>query len=143
MKKKDYFDGKKVYEVTEEQKSAVITKEEGNACRHRLEKRWFRRLAVLNVLIIVVVLAMFFTGLDDIKDWTKHVSDPFEEEMSPDYVEDKTQYRYNALDDVPFTLTTVGYGVVIFVAIFFVVYYMYAQYRTMSLRITEKNFPEV
>lgn len=143
MKKKDYFEGKKVYEVTEEQKGAVITKEEGNACRHRLEKRWFRRLAVLNVLIVVVVLVMFFSGLDDIKDWTKQVADQFAEEMSPDYVEDKTQYRYNALEDVPFAVTAVGYGVIIFVAIFFVVYYMYAQYRTMSLRITEKNFPEV
>ncbi len=56
---------------------------------------------------------------------------------------DKTQYRYNAMEDVPFAVTAVGYGVIIFVAIFFVVYYMYAQYRTMSLRITEKNFPEV
>ena len=143
MKKKDYFEGKKVFEVTEEQKGAVITKEEGQACRHRLEKRWFRRLVVLNVLIIGVVLAMFFSGLDNIVDWTKQVSAQLEEEASPDYVEDKTQYRYNALEDVPFEVTAVGYGVFIFVAIFFVVYYMYAQYRVMSLRITEKNFPEV
>lgn len=143
MKKKDYFEGKKVFEVTEEQKGAVITKEEGQACRHRLEKRWFRRLVVLNMLIIGVVLAMFFSGLDNIVDWTKQVSAQLEEEASPDYVEDKTQYRYNALEDVPFEVTAVGYGVFIFVAIFFVVYYMYAQYRVMSLRITEKNFPEV
>ena len=143
MKKKDYFEGKKVYELTEEQKGAVITKEEGNACRHRLEKRWFRRLVVLNVLIIVAVLALFFAGLDDIKDWAELVVDQFTEQMSPDYVEDKTQYRYNALEDVPFEVTAVVYGVVIFVAIFFVLYYMYAQYRVMSLRITEKNFPEV
>ncbi|MBE5929780.1 MAG: M48 family metallopeptidase [Lachnospiraceae bacterium] len=143
MKKKDYFESKKVFEVTEEQKGAVITKEEGQACRHRLEKRWFRRLVVLNVLIIGVVLAMFFSGLDNIVDWTKQVSAQLEEEASPDYVEDKTQYRYNALEDVPFEVTAVGYGVFIFVAIFFVVYYMYAQYRVMSLRITEKNFPEV
>lgn len=143
MKKKDYFEGKKVFEVTEEQKGAVITKEEGQACRHRLEKRWFRRLVVLNVLIIGVVLAMFFSGLDNIVDWTKQVSAQLEEEASPDYVEDKTQYRYNALEDVPFEVTAVGYGIFIFVAIFFVVYYMYAQYRVMSLRITEKNFPEV
>lgn len=142
-KKKDYFEGKKVFEVTEEQKGAVITKEEGKACRHRLEKRWYRRLVVLNVLIIAVVLAMFFSGLDNIVDWTKQVSAQLEEESSPDYVEDKTQYRYNALEDIPFEVTAVGYGIVIFVAIFFVVYYMYAQYRVMSLRITEKNFPEV
>lgn len=80
MKKKDYFEGKKVFEVTEEQKGAVITKEEGQACRHRLEKRWFRRLVVLNMLIIGVVLAMFFSGLDNIVDWTKQVSAQLEEE---------------------------------------------------------------
>ena len=142
-KKKDFFEGKKVYEVTEEQKGAVITKEEANACRHKAERRWYRRLVVLNVLIVVVVLAMFFSGLDDIKDWTKQVVDQVTEEMSPDYVEDKTQYKYNALEDVPFEVTALGYGVVILVSIFFVVYYMYAKYRVMSLRITEKNFPEV
>lgn len=143
MKKKDYFEGKKVYDLPEEQKGAVITKAEGNACRHKAEKRWFRRLVVVNVLIISVVLAMFFSGLDNIKDWVKQVENQLTEEMSPDYVEDKTQYRYNALEDIPFEVTAVGYGVVIFVAIFFVLYYMYAQYRVMSLRITEKNFPEV
>ena len=141
--KKDYFEGKKVYEVTEEQKGAVITKEEGNACRHRLEKRWYRRLVVLNVLIVVTVVALFFAGLNNIKEWTKQVVEQLTEQMSPDYVEDKTQYRYNALEDVPFEVTAVGYGIVILVALLFVLYFMYAQYRVMSLRITEKNFPEV
>lgn len=142
-KKKDFFEGKKVYEVTEEQKGAVITKEEAKACRHKAERRWYRRLVVLNVLIVVVVLAMFFSALDDIKDWMELAVNQMTEEVSPDYVEDKTQYRYNALEDVPFEVTAMGYGVVILVSIFFVVYYMYAKYRVMSLRITEKNFPEV
>ena len=40
--KKDYFEGRKVYELTEEEQKACISKKEGNACRHKAEKRWYR-----------------------------------------------------------------------------------------------------
>ncbi len=142
-RKKDYFEGRKVYELTEEEQSACITKQEGNACRHRLEKRWYRRLVVLNVLIIVVVIAMLVTNLTETKSWAELVIAQTAEELSEDYVEDKTQYRYNALDDVPLEVELILYGMVFFVILIPALYYMYAQYRSMSLRITEKNFPEV
>lgn len=143
QRKNDYFEGRKVYELTEEEQGANISKKEANACRHKAERRWYRRLVVLNVLIIVAVLGMLASGLEDIKKWAGLVQEQVTEEFSEDYVEDKTQYRYNALVDVPFELELVFTGIVFFVIIIPALYYVYAQYRTMSLRITEKNFPEV
>ena len=142
-RKQDYFEGRKVYELTEEEQGASISKKEANACRHKAEKRWYRRLVVLNILIIVAVLGMLASGLEDIKKWAGLVEEQVSEQFSEDYVEDKTQYRYNALEDIPFELELVVYGIIFFVFIIPALYYMYATYRTMALRITEKNFPEV
>ena len=143
QRKKDYFEGRKVYELTEEEQGASITKKEANACRHKAEKRWYRRLVVLNILIIVVVLAMLASGLEEIKEWAGLVEEQVSEQFSEDYVEDKTQYRYDPMADIPFELELVVYGIIFFVVLIPALYYMYAQYRTMALRITEKNFPEV
>jgi len=143
QRKKDYFDGKKVYELTEEEQSACITRQEGNACRHRLEKRWYRRLVVLNVLIIIAVIAMLAGNSAEINDWAELAKTQMSEELSEDYVEDKTQYRYDAFADMPLEVKLILSGVVIMVILIPALYYMYAQYRSMSLRITEKNFPEV
>ncbi len=143
QRKKDYFEGRKVYELTEEERSACITKQEGNACRHRLEKRWYRRLVVLNVLIIVVVIAMLVSGFAEIKSWAELVKTQMSEEFSEDYVEDKTQYRYDAFEDMPLEVELILSGIVLVVILIPALYYMYVQYRSMSLRITEKNFPEV
>ena len=143
QRKKDYFEGKKVYELTEEEQSACITRQEGNACRHRLEKRWYRRMVVLNVLIIIAVIAMLAGNFAEINDWAELVRTQMSEELSEDYVEDKTQYRYDAFEDMPLEVELILYGIVLMVILIPVLYYMYAQYRSMSLRITEKNFPEV
>ncbi len=141
--KKDYFEGRKVYELTEEEQNACISKEEGNACRHRLEKRWYRRLVVLNILIIVVVIAMLVSNFAEIKSWAGLLKTQMSEELSEDYVEDKTQYRYDAFEDMPLEVELILSGIVLIVILIPALYYMYAQYRSMSLRITEKNFPEV
>ena len=141
--KKDYFEGRKVFELTEEEQKACISKKEGNACRHKAEKRWYRRLVVLNIVIIVAVLAMLVGNLEKTKEWAELATTQMSEQLSEDYVEDKTEYRYDALSDIPWELEMVVYGVIILVIIIPVLYYMYAQYRSMALRITEKNFPEI
>ena len=35
-------DGRKMYELTEEEYSRPITKKEAKRCKHRLERRWYR-----------------------------------------------------------------------------------------------------
>ncbi len=142
-RKQDYFEGRKVYELTEEEQGGIITRKEANACRHKAEIRWYRRLVVLNILIILVAIAIVAGSLTEMKDWTEAVKTQVSEEFSEDYAEDKTQYRYDAFQDIPFALEILAYGVVLMVIVVPVLYYMYAQYRSMALRITEKNFPEV
>ncbi len=141
--KQDYFEGKKVYELTEEEQHAAISKKEGNACRHKAEKRWYRRLVVLNALIVIVAVIVVISSVAEMTEWAEAVTTQMNEELSEDYVEDKTQYRYNAFEDIPMALEIFMYGVIIMIIVIPVLYYMYAQYRSMSLRITEKNFPEV
>lgn len=141
--KNDYFEGRKVYELTKEEQQASITQKEGDACRHKAEKRWYRRLVVLNVLIIIAAFAILVCDFAEIKNWAELAKTQVMEEFSEDYVEDKTQYRYNAIDDVPMILEILAFGVMLMVIIIPALYYIYAQYRTMALRITEKNFPEV
>lgn len=34
---------------------AVISRQEAEACRHRLEKRWYRRLIIINFLLVISV----------------------------------------------------------------------------------------
>ena len=41
--------------MTPEELKEPITKEIGELCRHRLEKRWYRRLVILNALMIICV----------------------------------------------------------------------------------------
>lgn len=141
--KKDYFKERKVYELTEEERKVCISKEEGNACRHKAEKRWYRRLVVWNILIIAVVIVMLMENFENIKDWAGLVVAQVREEISEDYVEEKTEYRYKAIEDIPLEVELLLYGIVILLIIIPVLYYTYAQYRSMALRITEKNFPEV
>jgi Mg2+/citrate symporter len=48
---------KKVYDMTPEELERPITKQMGELCRHRLEKRWYRRLVFLNFVLIIAVIA--------------------------------------------------------------------------------------
>jgi len=141
----------------EEQKIEMITKEEAKACRHRLERRWYRRLIELNVIITVVVLAIVFSSIAEYKELGAKVWAQFEEEFeeamaeleNPDetddsvVVEDDEEEFEFTEEDFPLELELFLYGVILLVAGYFAIYYLHAYTRSMSLRITRKNFPEV
>lgn len=155
MKKKDVFEGKKVYEMDEEQRRAVITKEVAEGCRHRLEKRWYRRLVELNLLIIIVVVTIFAVNLEKNRELAdravEQIKTEFEQIASGSEAEEDAGEKSTKRDeaekltsrDIPFEVTALFAGIVSFIGIYFVIYYLYANYRANSLRITEKNFPEV
>lgn len=139
----------------------IITKEEAKACRHRLERRWYRRLIELNILVIVFVLAMVLTSLSDYKELATQAWGQFKEEMQEafeEYQEGKTdteEVEEESIDeedasseklteeDIPFELEMLLYGVLLIVFGYLGLYYYYAYVRSRSLRITEKIFPEV
>lgn len=155
MKKKDVFEGKKVYEMDEEQRCAVITKEVAKGCRHRLEKRWYRRLVELNLLIIVAVVTLFALNLKKNRELADRAVEQFKTEfeqiVSRSGAEEDPGEEGSKRDeaekltskDVPFEVTALLAGIVTYIGIYFAIYYFYANYRANSLRITKKNFPEV
>ena len=158
---------KKVFEMTPEELEEPITKEMGELCRHRLEKRWYRRLIELNIIMIIVVVSIFVNNysknMELAKQYVAQVKEEFKEDINRDVTKttDKTKSdkdtekktekkddKKSAKDklteeDIPFEVTALGYGLLLIVVGYLGLYIMYAQYRSMSLRITESNFPEL
>ena len=129
------FGDRLTYDMTPEEKKMPITREVGETLRHRLEKRWYRRLVVLNILMIVVVIALFahnFTkNYNDLKDYGERLQENYEETME------------EPEEELPMEVTALAYGVFILVAGYIFLYIYYAMCRSNSVRITENNFPEV
>ncbi len=167
-KKKDVFDGQKVYELPEERQFAPITKEEGKACRHRLEGRWYRRMIEINILMIVVVIGTLAANMDENRKLAGEFYTQLEEtlsEVQEKGLEDETKEDNEAgentgaqeeqsesdtseedeltEEDIPIEVTLLAYGMIVLVGGYLGLYYYFAYYRSMSLRITERNFPEV
>lgn len=156
---------RKVYEVSQEHKSKKVSKEIGELCRHRLEKRWYRRLVILNFLIIALIVALFVKNAsknseiakDYIKQVKNNATESFESSSSSsddesgdaDATQDEKADKSNNgkeikdIDDFPFEVKYLVLGVVTIIFTFIFLYYTYAKYRANSVRITEKNFPEV
>lgn len=143
-------------ETTDAITFTVITKEEAKVCRHRLERRWYRRLIELNLLLTVGVLAVVLTSLSDYKELAIRAWAQFEEEVQEtmqDYNDEETVEEIEkehkeeseklTEEDMPFELEMLLYGVILVVFGYLGLYYIYAFARSRSLRITEKNFPEV
>ncbi len=163
-KKDDVFQGRKVYELGEEWQNAPVTKEEGKACKHRLEKRWYRRMIELNILMIVIVIGLIAANWKDNLKWGKESVEQIMEgveisgddekyEDAGDGDSEDGQVNDDSKDEdkkdnseaikVPFELELLGYGIILLVVGYLALYFMYAQYRTKALRITENNFKEV
>ncbi len=56
------FGDKPVYEMTEEEKQEPISRKVGKTLKHRLERRWYRRLVEINIIIVVAVVGMFISN---------------------------------------------------------------------------------
>ncbi len=138
---------RRVFEMSPQEYQMPITKEVGKMCKHRLERRWYRRLVELNILIIVATIILFFRSLDEIGQYFNDLSSQVEEtyQESEDHDGDSeyvTDLNSDELE-LPLGLELLLTG--IFTCIAFVVglYAYFALYKTNSVRITERNFPEV
>lgn len=154
--KRDTDDGRKMYELTEEEYKRPITKEEGKRCKHRLERRWYRRLVELNILIIALVVGVCIYNWNDNMKKAKQVWNNTVEEVNKTLEEideettvtkeksnsDKTLLDLEE-DDIPVEMMFLVYGIAIYLLIIVFIYYYHAYCRSMALRITQKNFPEI
>lgn len=162
MERKDY------YENGEGQiEDYVLSKKEIESCRHKSEKRWYRGLCVLNVLIVLACVAIVVssapkqyqslkkeinTAMEEIKTEIEEETEQGEkktkkaEENKKKEAEKKSSETENedTIDEQERNMFFyAAMALVMFLFVPLIVNWYYQQYRTMSIRITEKNFPEI
>lgn len=109
----------------------ILTKEDIKKCRHKSELKWYWILVVLNILIITVIIALFVYDFDKVIDKTTSAIDASMKAENPNY------------DDIPFELKAIMMIVITIISLPLTINIVYAIYRSMALKITENNFPEV
>ena len=140
-----------------------------NACRHKSELRWYWFLVILNLVIIVGAVCYFFYAMDENQEYVDNVytaySEYVEDTMSGETAdssddqkadnqkddtekddEESTDSMDNLsekINDMPESIEYLAMILFLLVAIPFIVSYAYAQYRSMSIQITEKTYPEI
>ena len=158
-----------------------ITGAEAEFCRHSHEKRWFRRLAAINILMIIsaIILMIFSYGeykktmtrftedvtaemLQSISEQTGTADDDGEEaeadtesdqkdsddadteEEEEEEKDEKKKDLYAELyEDLPLGYQMFFYGIAALLIGYLGLYWIHADLRSRSIRITERNFPEI
>ena len=162
----NYYDAGGAYE-----EEFVLSKEEIKKCRHKSEQRWYRGLCVINglILLLAVVIIAVYTPLyyqsfcnevnemtqemiADLKASTNEDSGKNEKKAEKSNQGEKKKKKESKKEkEEEEELTTEEtdiymYAIMAIVALFilpFMLNLYYQQYRTMSIRITPKNFPEI
>lgn len=127
--------GKPVYER--------IDKKILKQCRHKSERRWYRFMVFLNVVIIAAIIGWFVYSINDNIKYVEDVAAQAETAVMNPEDEEAMENLTKSTGKIP---ENIQYAVLIiftFIAVPFVVSYAYAQYRSMSVRITEKTYPEI
>ncbi|MBR4200984.1 MAG: M48 family metallopeptidase [Oscillospiraceae bacterium] len=125
-----------------------ISKQEAETCRHRLEKRWYRRLIELNIFLILFVLIAIAVNTDS---YTKSIGEFFETAIeisseTEDTEEAKKQMKdkyEDMLEDIPIEIEMLFYGLMLMTVGFLGLYTLQASVKAQSVKITQRNFPEI
>ena len=103
-------------------------------CRHKSEKRWYRALVIINILIIVSVIYIFaYNFKNNYNTIKKSIVETYNNQDS-----DETD-----IEDIPTDVKIFCYGLAMLLVLPFSVNFMYAGVRSRAIRITEKNFPDI
>lgn len=146
-----------------------ISRLEAESCRHSHEKRWYRRLILLNFLTIAFVLLTVISNTDTYREKLTELSEHITGEMldtmfeSEDSDSDETaededteqtdeedskkdeddDYFNDFVEDFPTELRLLGYGIVLLIFGYLGLFMTLAQVKASSVKITLNNFPEV
>ncbi|MBW9154078.1 M48 family metallopeptidase [Clostridium estertheticum] len=132
----------------------AMDKIELKSCRHKAEKRWYRRMVVLNLLIIVGIIVYVISTAKANGAYFQRLQKEFiaanqeiMQKVETDAPAKKTEVAMDTLsatlEKFPDSIMYLGFIIFMIIALPFIVSYIYAQYRSMSVKITEKNFPEI
>lgn len=144
----------------------VLSKKEIESCRHKSEKRWYRFLCILNVIIIIGVIGCVVSLLPKEVDEVKQNVSKYAEEIGATLDEttgntdegetgkqekskkkaEKNQDKEDETslseeEDQVFSYCMFALAVLIIFPL--ALNFMYQEYRAMSIRITPKNFPDI
>lgn len=129
--------------TTEKPTYERIDKKVLKQCRHKSERRWYRGMVVLNIIIIAAIIGWFVYSIDENSKYVDDISAKAAA-VAENYDDDaKMEDLSKTMDKLP---DNIGYAAMIIftlVAIPFIVSFAYAQYRSMSVRITDKTYPEI
>ena len=116
-------------------------------CRHKAEKRWYRRLFVINILVIVFCVAYFIYSTDENQKYYDNVADYYasivsetmeeneggddqsSEEQTDDDEKSEREILEEKVNDMPENIEYLIVIIFTIIAIPFIVSYAYAQYR--------------
>lgn len=133
--------------MMEETLYKAMDKKEIQACRHKAEKRWYRRLVIVNFLIIFGIIGWFAWKINDNKTYFTELKDNavtcFNTMKKGELNEDVVEVFKDKANEFPQSILLVTMIVGLMIAFPFIVCYAYAGYRSMSIRITKENFPEI
>lgn len=128
---------------TEEINYVVLDKREIKKCRHKAERRWYRRLVMLNIIIIIGIAAWFISETKGNKIYFQElqtVARTYVDEDGRGNAEENLDKKIEKFPPSVKVFATV-LGLLVFLPL--AVSYAYASYRSMSVKITDKNFPEI
>ena len=138
-----------------------ISQMEAEGCRHNQEKMWYIILILLNTIAILFVLGTVAAHLsdygEDLQEFTETlISETLEQEEQSGNETDKErrkkereaekerdQYIQDFTDSIPYEVKLLFYGAFVLVVGYCSLYYMNAQVRASSVKITLRNFPEI
>jgi Zn-dependent protease with chaperone function len=133
----------------------ILSKKEIKKCRHKAEVRWYRRLIILNIIIIVGITLWFLSETSSNKTYLHELQEDaiayLNEETTTEHETNDTNKEDNnkeekfskKLDNLPSSLKWFASVLGLLILLPLLLYYAYASYRSMSVEITEKNFPEI
>ncbi len=118
-----------------------INRKELLRCRHKSERRWYIFMVALNLLIIVGITGLFISELNSNKAYFDELGNTAYTYMNED--ESDFSEVEKKMDESPDSVVAFLSILGILLLLPLTVSYAYAGYRSMSVRITEKNFPEI
>lgn len=141
----------------------VMSRKEINSYRHKSERRWYRGLIAVNFIIIFFTVISLIANMDkdkiyfrnlqnDVKEVQSQIIDdinesksdsPMSDEEEDDEETDAMDKVEKRLDKFPADIEAVVFGIIILIGIPIMSSYVYGLYRSMSVKVTEKNFPEI
>ena len=118
----------------------VLTNDEIKCCRHKSEKTWYYLLVFINIALILGVITLCVINFKNYNELIKNATTKINGAINS---HDVSQFSSFSIHQLPFELQLLIAGVISLIAFPFIINLMYANYRSMSIKVTEKNFPEI